>query len=57
VNPGGNIEIRPARGLRLGRLRAHALHDWTNGCIAVTNVEIEELWRAAPKGTPVEIRP
>jgi L,D-peptidoglycan transpeptidase YkuD (ErfK/YbiS/YcfS/YnhG family) len=34
---------------------AHTLFDWTNGCIALTNSEIEELWRAAPIGTPVEI--
>ena len=31
--------------------------DWTDGCIAVTNDEIEEIWRAVPNGTPVEIRP
>src|SRR5438132_6102822 len=33
------------------------LHDWTAGCIALTDEEIEELWRATPDGTPVEIRP
>jgi murein L,D-transpeptidase YafK len=31
--------------------------DWTAGCIAVSNAEIEELWRITPNGTPVEIRP
>ena len=30
--------------------------DWTDGCIAVTNVEIEEIWRVVPNGTPIEIR-
>jgi lipoprotein-anchoring transpeptidase ErfK/SrfK len=35
----------------------HRLRDWTAGCIAVTNTEIEELWRAIPDGTPIEIRP
>jgi len=29
--------------------------DWTNGCIAVTNAEIEELYRLVPLGTPVKI--
>ena len=55
VNPGGNIEIH---GLKPGYEwvgSAHTLFDWTNGCIAITNTEIEELWRAAPIGTPVEI--
>lgn len=56
-NPGGNIEIHGLRGGFDWVGSAHALFDWTNGCIAVTNVEIEELWHAAPDGTPVEIGP
>jgi murein L,D-transpeptidase YafK len=35
----------------------HPLTDWTAGCIAVTDEEIEELWRVTPDGTTVEIRP
>ena len=31
--------------------------DWTDGCIAVSNEEIEALWAAVPDGTPIEIRP
>lgn len=31
--------------------------DWTVGCVAVSNAEIQELWRITPNGTPVEIRP
>ena len=31
--------------------------DWTDGCIAVTNPEMDEIWRAVPDGTPIEIRP
>ncbi len=31
--------------------------DWTDGCIAVTNAEIEEIWKLVPVGTRVEIRP
>ena len=56
-NPGGGIEIH---GLRPGFEwlgSSHVLFDWTDGCIAVTNVEIEELVRAVPEGTPVEILP
>ena len=29
--------------------------DWTDGCIAVSNAEIELLWEAIPEGTPIEI--
>jgi len=36
---------------------AHRLYDWTLGCIAVTDSEIEEIWKLVPAGTPVEIRP
>jgi murein L,D-transpeptidase YafK len=35
----------------------HRLHDWTAGCIALTDEEIEELSRVTPDGTTVEIRP
>lgn len=54
---GGNIMIHglPNGMGSLGPL--HRLRDWTAGCIAVTNAEIEELWRAVPDGTPIEIRP
>lgn len=57
VNPGGFIMVHGIRnGLgAIGRL--HRLADWTNGCIAVTNAEIEEIWRAVPDGIPIEIRP
>ena len=33
------------------------LKDWTDGCIAVSDKEMEEIWRAVPNGTPIEIRP
>lgn len=54
---GGSIMVHGIKnGLGwLGRL--HRLVDWTAGCIAVTNEEIEELWRVVPDGTPIEIRP
>ena len=57
VSPGGRIMVHGiVNGLGwLGRL--HRLYDWTDGCIAVTNPEIEEIWRAVPVGTPIEIRP
>lgn len=35
----------------------HRLHDWTAGCIALTDEEIEELYRVTPDGTQIEIRP
>jgi len=35
---------------------AHRFVDWTRGCIAVTDSEIEEIARLVPDGTRVEIR-
>jgi murein L,D-transpeptidase YafK len=57
VSPGGDIMIHGIRnGLGwLGGL--HRERDWTDGCIAVTNAEIREIWSRVPEGTPVEIRP
>lgn len=56
VSPGGDIMVHGMRnGLGwIGKL--HRLVDWTAGCIAVTNAEIEEIWRAVPDGTTIEIR-
>jgi murein L,D-transpeptidase YafK len=56
VPPGGDIMIH---GLPngMGPLgSAHLLYDWTLGCIAVTDDQIDEIWKLAPVGTPVEIR-
>ena len=36
---------------------AHRLFDWTLGCIAVTDEEIDEVFKLVAVGTPVEIRP
>jgi lipoprotein-anchoring transpeptidase ErfK/SrfK len=32
-------------------------YDWTDGCIALTNEEIDELYAAVKIGTPIEIKP
>jgi len=37
--------------------RFHRRNDWTAGCIAVADFEIEEIYRAVPDGTPIELRP
>jgi hypothetical protein len=37
--------------------KVHRWYDWTDGCIVVTDEEIDEIWRAVPMGTTIEIRP
>jgi tetratricopeptide (TPR) repeat protein len=57
VSPGGDIMIH---GIKNGFSWVGDLHtevDWTKGCIAVTDEEIEEIDRLAPNGTIVEITP
>ena len=57
VSAGFDIMIH---GIQNGRGWIGAFHrweDWTAGCIAVTDEEIEELWRVTPDGTAIEIRP
>jgi len=57
VSPGGDIMIHGIKNGVSWSGDDHAAVDWTKGCIAVTNEEIEEIARLAPNGTIVEIRP
>ena len=56
VSPGGAIMIHGLPNGMGAIGKAHLLRDWTQGCIAVTNEEIEELWRVVPNGTRVDIK-
>ena len=57
VSAGGDIMIHglPARQAWVGE--RHRDFDWTEGCIAVTNQEIDEIFTAVPVGTPILIKP
>ncbi len=57
VDPGGDVMIH---GLRNGEGhigKAHLETDWTRGCIAVTDEEMDEIWDLVEDGTPIEINP
>jgi murein L,D-transpeptidase YafK len=57
ISPGGDVFVH---GLPNGFGyvgAAHRLKDWTDGCVAVTNEEIDEIWKSVADGTPIEIRP
>jgi murein L,D-transpeptidase YafK len=57
VSPGGDVFVH---GLPNGYGwvgASHRVKDWTDGCIAVTDTEIEEIWKAVADGTSIEIRP
>jgi murein L,D-transpeptidase YafK len=53
-SPGGDIFLHgQPNALPFGRMPG----DWTDGCIALSNAEIAELWQIVPDGTVIEIRP
>ncbi len=56
IDPGGDIMIHGLPNDVQGIGSRHTAFDWTEGCIAVANREIEWLYRAVPNGTPVRIQ-
>ncbi|PCJ77076.1 MAG: hypothetical protein COA53_02225 [Rhodobacteraceae bacterium] len=52
LDPGGDIFIHGGPTSFRDRFK----RDWTAGCIAVTDREIEEIWAMVPMGTPIAIR-
>jgi murein L,D-transpeptidase YafK len=57
VSPGGAIMIHGTPEYMSSLRAAGIFSDWTAGCIAVTNAEIEEIYRIVPTGTPIVIKP
>jgi murein L,D-transpeptidase YafK len=59
VNSGGFIMLHGQTAGELDWFSVWAIRffDWTDGCIAVTNDEIDEIFSLVKKGTPIEIRP
>ena len=57
VAPGGDIMLHglPPKQSQVGPL--HRAFDWTNGCVALTDAEIEEVFAAVPVGTPIRFLP
>lgn len=57
VRPGGRIMIHGLANGWSARDLGHPRLNWTQGCIAVTNPEMDEIWELVELGTPIEIRP
>lgn len=57
-SPGGDIKIHGLPDGILSKLdKFHRFFGWTNGCIMVTNAEIDELYEAVVPNAKIEIRP
>jgi murein L,D-transpeptidase YafK len=60
ADPGGAIYIhgQPTQAAELAFFRLKfAREDWTDGCVALGNVAMDEIYRSVREGTPVLIRP
>ena len=56
VSPGGLIMIHGLPNIMKYSRDRYLSTDWTDGCIALSNAEVRELWQLIPDGTPIEIR-
>ncbi|MBA5764385.1 L,D-transpeptidase family protein [Vibrio sp. 404] len=57
VHPGGDIKIHGQKNGEVKNSRYIQSFDWTDGCIALTNEEMDELLALVKRGTPIEILP
>lgn len=57
VDPGGQIMIHGLPNEPKNDLRRYQDSDWTDGCIAVSNADMVDIWLMTRESTPIEIRP
>jgi murein L,D-transpeptidase YafK len=57
LDPGGAIMIHGQPNIPTRSEAYYRTQDWTNGCIAVSNSDMIDIWLMTPNDTPIEIRP
>lgn len=57
VDPGGAIMIHGQPNVPTRSEMYYHTQDWTNGCIAVSNSDMIDIWLMTGENTPIEIRP
>lgn len=57
VSPGGQIMIHGQPNTPTYSAAYYRKQDWTNGCIAVSNSDMIDIWLMTPNDIPIEIRP
>ena len=57
VSPGGQIMIHGLPTKWSAKDVGHPRLDWTQGCIALTNREMDQIWKMVDDGTTIEIHP
>lgn len=57
VSPGGSIMIHGQPNVKTWPEEVAQTFNWTSGCIAVTDSQMDEIWDAVDAGTPIKIQP
>lgn len=57
VSPGGSIMIHGQPNVKTWPEEIAQTFNWTSGCIAVTDSQMDEIWDAVDAGTPIKIQP
>lgn len=57
LDPGGAIMIHGQPNIPTRSETYYQTQDWTNGCIAVSNSDMIDIWLMTGDNTPIEIRP
>jgi murein L,D-transpeptidase YafK len=57
LDPGGAIMIHGQPNMPKRSEAYYSTQDWTNGCIAVSNSDMIDIWLMTANNTPIEIRP
>lgn len=57
VSPGGDVMIHGQKNGWGWLAPISQLFDWTDGCVALRNSDMEKVWNAVDVGTPIEIQP
>ena len=56
-SPGGLIMIHGQPNVPKRSAEHYATRDWTDGCIALSNADMVDVWMRTTVGIPIEIRP
>jgi murein L,D-transpeptidase YafK len=57
IDPGGQIMIHGQPNMPIYSKSYYSSEDWTNGCIAVSNSDMIDIWLMTPNNVPIEIVP
>ena len=57
VDPGGDIMIHGQKNGKEWLSRFSGFVNWTDGCVALSNSDMDEVWDAIDPGIPIEIEP